>query len=77
MDYRHTGARADRVSALMGRVLLIASVLLAVTGQASLILRIALPGWAWVFILPDTLAVAVYAFLRSLTPRPDHRIYGS
>lgn len=77
MDYRHTAARADRVSALMGRVLLIAAVLLAATGQAALILRVALPAWAWVFILPDTLAVAVYAFLRSLAPRPDHRIYGS
>jgi hypothetical protein len=76
MDYRHTAARADRVSALMARVLLIAAVLLAATGQAALILHVALPAWAWAFILPDTLAVAVYAFLRSLTPRPDHRIYG-
>lgn len=76
MDRRHTGARADRVSALIARVLLTAAVLLAATGLAALIWRAALPAWAWLFILPDALAVALYAFIRTLTPRTDHRIYG-
>ena len=77
MDRRHTAARADRVSALVARILLVSSVLLAAVGQAALILHTALPAWTWAFILPNTLALAVYAFLRSLAPRTDHRIYGS
>jgi hypothetical protein len=73
---RFTAARADRFSATMARLLLVCAVLLAATGQAAYILRIALPGWSCAAVLLDTIAVAVYAFIRSLTPRVDHRIYG-
>lgn len=73
---RHTAARADRVSTLMWRVLAVSAVLLAAIGQAALILHAALPAWTWAFILPDTLTVALHAFIRSLAPRTDPRIYG-
>jgi hypothetical protein len=72
----HTGARADRFSAAVARLLIVSAVLLAATGQAAYILHVALPGWTCAAVLLDTIAVALYAFIRSLTPRADHRIYG-
>lgn len=71
-----TAARCDRFSATVARLLFVSAVLLTATGQAAFILRITLPRWSCAAVLLDTIAVAVYAFIRCLTPRPDHRIYG-
>jgi hypothetical protein len=72
-----TDLAADRFSAALARLLLVAAVLLAATGQAALILAVPLPGWVRAAVLLDTLAVAIYAFIRCLTPRPAYRPFGS
>ena len=67
---------ADRFHAAVTRLLLVCTLLLAATGQAAVILGVPLPGWVRAAVLLDTVGVALFAFIRSLTPRTDHRIYG-
>jgi hypothetical protein len=71
--FRTIPSRAERVSAASARLLLLATLLLMLTGQASVILGVALPGWEHAAILADTLGVALVAVVRMLfVPRPAH-----
>lgn len=63
--------RAERVRAACARLLLISTLLLALTGQAAAILHAPLPAWQHPLILVDTLTVALVAIVRTLfPPRP-------
>ncbi|HEV2344505.1 MAG TPA: hypothetical protein VGS97_10470 [Actinocrinis sp.] len=67
---RTVPSRAERVCGASARLLLLVTLLLMLTGQASLILGVALPGWEHAAILLDTLVLGFYAIVRILfTPR--------
>jgi hypothetical protein len=71
--YRTVPSRSERVADAWARLLLLATLLLMLIGQASLILGVALPGWEHAAILLDTLAAGIYAVARCLfTPRTAH-----
>jgi hypothetical protein len=71
-------SRADRCAAVSARLLLLATLLLALTGQAAAILGVPLPGWQHPLILADTLGVGVVVAVRALfLPRPASRHGGA
>jgi hypothetical protein len=74
--YRTVPSRSERVSAASARLLLLCTLLLALTGQAAAILGVPLPGWEHAAILADTLGVGLVAVVRLVAPRPARR-YGS
>lgn len=75
--FRTVPSRAERVSAACVRLLLLATLLLALTGQAAVILGVPLPGWEHAAILADTLGVGLLAAVRVLfAPRPARRYGG-
>jgi hypothetical protein len=71
--YTAVPSRAERVSATSARLLLLCTLLLALTGQAAAILGVPLPGWEHAAILLDTLGVGLTAIVRLLAPRPARR----
>ena len=75
-----TGARCDRFSAAVARLLTILATLLALWGLAVLVLHGSFPLWGWVAWAPDVLALtvlgAVRTAARSLSPRPTYRPFG-
>ena len=69
--YRTIPSRSGRVADASARLLLLATLLLMLIGQASLVLGVPLPGWEHAAILLDTLASGFCALARCLfTPRP-------
>lgn len=66
----HTGARADRFTAAVARLLTVLSALLAALGLTALLWHAPLPLWAWIAWAPDTLTLTVLGALRMLAPRP-------
>lgn len=75
---RHgTGARCDRVSAALARLLVIFAVLLSTLTLAALLVHVPLPLWAWIAAAPDTLALTMLAAVRMATPRPSLRPFGN
>jgi hypothetical protein len=71
-----TGARSDRVSATLFRLLVIFAAMLAALGLGALLIHTPLPLWAWIVAGPDMLALAVLAAARLVTPRPLYRPFG-
>jgi hypothetical protein len=72
-----TSSRADRRAATCGRLLLLVTVLLMLTGLCAVILGVPLPAWQRPAVLLDSLGVSFYALLRFLLPpRPASRYRG-
>jgi hypothetical protein len=64
-------------AATCGRLLLLATVLLMLTGLCAVILGVPLPAWQRPAVLLDSLGVGFYALLRFLfAPRPVQRYGG-
>jgi hypothetical protein len=62
---------------LVARLLMLATGLFALTGQAALILHAPLPGWQHPAIVLDSIAAATYTLTRALTlPRRPLRQFG-
>lgn len=78
---QHTGARSDRFSAAAARLLTLLGVLLAALGLAALVFHTAFPLWGWIVTAPDVLALTVLAavriLVRTVSPRPAYRPFGS
>lgn len=75
---RHgTGARCDRVSAALARLLLVLAALLSTLALTALLAHVPLPLWAWIAAAPDTLALTVLAAVRMATPHPSLRPFGN
>lgn len=72
-----TSPRADRRAAACGRLLLLSTVLLMLTGLSAVILGVPLPAWERPAVLLDSLGVGFYALTRFLfAPRPVQRYGG-
>ena len=71
---RTLATRAERVRAACARLLLISTLLLALTGQAAIILHAPLPAWQRPLILADTLSVAALAIVSTLFPPRAPRV---
>jgi hypothetical protein len=69
-----TAARADRLSAALARIVLACAALLFAGGLGAWIVRVALPGWAWACVWPDTGVLALWLLLRAFPPRRDPRL---
>lgn len=72
-----TGARNDRVSAVLARLLVVLAALLSALALAALLAHAPFPLWAWIAAAPDTLALTVLAAVRMTTPRPTYRPFGA
>jgi hypothetical protein len=59
----------------VARLLMLATGLFALTGQAALILHAPLPGWQYPAIVLDSVAAATYTLIHALTlpRRPPYR----
>jgi len=64
--YPAVPSRSERVAAACARLLLLATALLALSGQAALILGASLPAWQHAAILLDSLGVGLFAVIRAL-----------
>ncbi len=71
--YSAAPSRAERVSAASARLVLLCTLLLALSGQAAAILGVPLPGWEHAAILLDTLGIGLTALIRLVAPRPTRR----
>ena len=72
-----TGARSDRVSATLARILILAGAVLAALGLGSLVFHVTFPLWAWLVTGPDMFTLTVLAAARMVTPRPLFRPFGT
>lgn len=71
---RTTPTKAERVRAACARLLLISTLLLALSGQAAAILHAPLPAWQHPLILADTCGIAALTIVRTLFPPRPGRV---
>ena len=72
-----TGARSDRFSAALARILVVAGAVLAALGLGALVFDVSFPLWGWIVAGPDMLALTMLAAARLVTPRPLFRPFGT
>lgn len=66
--------KAERVRAACARLLLLCTLLLALSGQAAAILHVPLPGWQHPLILADSFTIAALAIVHTLFPPRPGRV---